>query len=234
MSESDAQLNAGLTDRRWLIVEAVVIAMVGVVPHLLNSFASYFTNSTESSTEIIASYLGHIGSSLGIIAVALFIAWSNPDGIGAFGLKRFRFLDAVHALAILAAAYMSLIVYSQMASPIYWAIHQGTTEDPYTFHDPTTVAGFTVAAIALALNGAAEELVLWSVLFTRLAQLSNNKPLSVAIVACTFASYHLYQGVFAMGGVVFMGLVFGGYFAWRGRIWPLIIAHALWDILLLI
>ncbi len=234
MSELDADIPPPLPDRRRLIVEAVVIAMVGVVPHAMNSLVGYLSGTAESSTEIIASYVGHIGSSMGIIAVALFIAWSNPEGVRAFGLHRFRFMDVAHAIAVAAAAFAAYLVYWNTIAPIYWAVNSGEPEQQFVFTGPSTISEYAVTSIALMFNGAAEELVLWSVLFTRLVRLWDNTVATVVFVAAVFASYHLYQGVFAMGGVACMGLIFGGYFAWRGRIWPLIIAHALWDLLLII
>lgn len=36
---------------------------------------------------------------------------------------------------------------------------------------------------------------------------------SVAVISCVFASYHIYQGPFAVGGVFLLGLVHGSLFA---------------------
>jgi CAAX protease family protein len=41
--------------------------------------------------------------------------------------------------------------------------------------------------------------------------------------------YHLYQGAIAAIGIVPIGLLFAIWYARTGRLWPLIIAHALWD-----
>lgn len=41
--------------------------------------------------------------------------------------------------------------------------------------------------------------------------------------------YHLYQGVAAVVGVLPLGLIFATWFAYQRRLWPLIIAHALFD-----
>lgn len=40
-------------------------------------------------------------------------------------------------------------------------------------------------------------------------------------------SYHLYQGPIAIVSIVPMGLLFGYYYARTGKLWPLILAHAL-------
>ena len=43
--------------------------------------------------------------------------------------------------------------------------------------------------------------------------------------------YHLYQGAVAAVSIVPIGLLLGIWFARTGRLWPLIVAHALWDFL---
>jgi len=46
-------------------------------------------------------------------------------------------------------------------------------------------------------------------------------------------SYHLYQGPIAIVSIIPMGLLFGYYYARTGRLWPLILAHAIMDFLAL-
>ena len=41
--------------------------------------------------------------------------------------------------------------------------------------------------------------------------------------------YHVYQGPSAGMGNAIMGLIFGSYFERTGRVWPLVIAHAVID-----
>ena len=43
--------------------------------------------------------------------------------------------------------------------------------------------------------------------------------------------YHLYQGAAAAISIVPIGLLLGIWYARTGRLWPLIVAHALWDFL---
>ena len=43
--------------------------------------------------------------------------------------------------------------------------------------------------------------------------------------------YHLYQGALAAISIVPSGLILGIWYARTGRLWPVIVAHALWDFL---
>lgn len=78
-------------------------------------------------------------------------------------------------------------------------------------------------------NGWAEEVIVVGYLLTRLRQLKVNPWLALAISSLLRGAYHLYQGFGGGLGNVAMGLVFG--YAWQrtGRLWPLILAHALID-----
>ena len=44
-------------------------------------------------------------------------------------------------------------------------------------------------------------------------------------------TYHLYQGIPGILLIVPMGLLFAAYYARRRTLWPLLVAHALWDFL---
>lgn len=43
--------------------------------------------------------------------------------------------------------------------------------------------------------------------------------------------YHLYQGVFGILSVIPIGLIFAYWYARTGRLWPLIVAHAIMDMI---
>ena len=47
-------------------------------------------------------------------------------------------------------------------------------------------------------------------------------------------AYHLYQGALATISIVPSGLILGIWYARTGRLWPVIVAHALWDFLPLV
>lgn len=84
-----------------------------------------------------------------------------------------------------------------------------------------------LAAVAAALL---EEVIAVGYLVTRLKDLAWSPRSAVVASALLRGSYHLYQGwPMALGNVV-MGLVFAGYFARKGRLGPLLAAHALLDL----
>ena len=84
-----------------------------------------------------------------------------------------------------------------------------------------------LSALAVALL---EEGIAVGYLVTRLRELAWRPWTSIAASAVLRGSYHLYQGwPMALGNAV-MGTVFAAYFAKRGRLGPLVVAHVVRDL----
>lgn len=78
-------------------------------------------------------------------------------------------------------------------------------------------------------NSAAEEILVVAYLISRLRRLGWSENSSLLASALLRGSYHLYQGLGGGLGNVVMGLVFGRYWQRTGKLWPLVVAHALID-----
>ncbi|GAA2018847.1 CPBP family intramembrane metalloprotease [Nakamurella flavida] len=79
-------------------------------------------------------------------------------------------------------------------------------------------------------NGFLEEILVVGYLLTRLDQLGVRPWVAIASSAVLRGSYHLYQGFGGFLGNAIMGVVFGYAYRRWGRIWPLVIAHTLLDV----
>lgn len=79
-------------------------------------------------------------------------------------------------------------------------------------------------------NALAEELLVVGYLITRLRQLGSGEGAAGLASAALRGSYHLYQGFGGFVGNLVMGLVFARIWQRTNRLWPLITAHALIDI----
>jgi membrane protease YdiL (CAAX protease family) len=88
----------------------------------------------------------------------------------------------------------------------------------------------TVLTISAAANAWAEEVLVVGYLITRLRQLGLKENASLAVSAVLRGSYHLYQGFGGFIGNVIMGLIFGRVWQRTNRLWPLVIAHTLLDV----
>jgi membrane protease YdiL (CAAX protease family) len=88
----------------------------------------------------------------------------------------------------------------------------------------------TTAVIISLLNPIFEEVFVCGYIVSALAKPGNVWPAIHASVAVRLL-YHLYQGPAGIIGVIPLGLLFAGYFARSRQLWPLLIAHALFDLI---
>jgi membrane protease YdiL (CAAX protease family) len=99
---------------------------------------------------------------------------------------------------------------------------------------PSTLTDTWWRPIALVISAAgnawAEETLVVGYLITRLRQLGFGENKSLAFSAVLRGSYHLYQGFGGFVGNLVMGLVFGRVWQRTNRLWPLVIAHTLLDV----
>jgi len=91
-----------------------------------------------------------------------------------------------------------------------------------------------VTVLIAAQNGFLEEVLVVGYLTTRLQQLRWPTVAVILGSAVLRGTYHLYQGYGAFVGNVIMGVIFGWLYLRFRRIWPLIIAHTLIDIVALV
>nr|ASV47124.1 CAAX protease family protein [uncultured bacterium] len=87
-----------------------------------------------------------------------------------------------------------------------------------------------VLVLSALMNSTLEEVVVVGYLITRLRQLGRGPAVAVGIAALLRGAYHLYQGFGGFLGNTVMGVVFGWFFLRTGRVMPLIVAHALLDV----
>ena len=87
-----------------------------------------------------------------------------------------------------------------------------------------------VLVASAAMNGILEEVVMIGYLFTRWLQAGWRAWVVVAVSALVRGSYHLYQGFGGFVGNVIMGAIFGVFYLRVKRLWPLVIAHTLLDV----
>ena len=95
-----------------------------------------------------------------------------------------------------------------------------------------TEAWWTVPVLVLAAveNAVLEEVVVVGYLLTRLGQAGWRPAAAIAASSIVRGSYHLYQGFGGFLGNVVMGVVFALWYRRTGRVGPLVVAHALIDI----
>ena len=79
-------------------------------------------------------------------------------------------------------------------------------------------------------NSIVEEVIVIGFVMRRLTQLGWGPWATIGTSAIVRGSYHLYQGIGGLLGNMAMGVLFGWLFVRWGRVMPLVVAHALIDI----
>ncbi|MGB6183436.1 MAG: type II CAAX endopeptidase family protein [Rhodococcus sp. (in: high G+C Gram-positive bacteria)] len=158
-------------------------------------------------------------------ALGLYLLWRSGIGPRAIGFARPRLRPHVlHGVGLAALIGIPGLLFYLAAV----ALDLNVTVLPSTLNDvwwrPVTL---TLSAIA---NSVAEEVLVVAWLISRLRALGWGENRSLLTSALLRGSYHLYQGFGAGVGNMVMGLIFGKYFQKTGRLWPLVIAHALIDV----
>jgi membrane protease YdiL (CAAX protease family) len=174
----------------------------------------------------LATQLTSIVFALAPVALVVYLARRNAEGIRAFGLGTERLtVDVAWGMAGgLGVAAIGLAIY---VAAVALKINRFVVPVPPLGHW-WTVPVLVLGALQTAL---AEEVIVAAYLIRRLEQLRVPGLWPVAVSALLRGSYHLYQGWGGFAGNVALGLAFGyAYRRWR-RTWPLVTAHFVVDVL---
>ena len=158
-------------------------------------------------------------------ALGGYLLWRSGVRLTSIGLRRPRIGPDVLAGAGLAA------VIGVPGLALYFgsrALGINLTVLPTTLGD--TWWRVPILVLAAVANAWAEEVLVVGYLITRLRQLGWRENSSVLTSAVLRGSYHLYQGLGGFVGNVLMGLVFGRFWQRTNRLWALIVAHTLLDV----
>ena len=132
------------------------------------------------------------------------------DALGSAGLAALIGVPGLGLYLVARAAGVSVTIAPSTLDDSWWRV-------------PVLIA-------SAAANSWAEEVVMVAYLITRLRQLGWSENSSLFAQALLRGSYHLYQGLGGFVGNIVMGLVFGRVWQRTNRLWMLVGAHALIDV----
>jgi membrane protease YdiL (CAAX protease family) len=132
------------------------------------------------------------------------------DALGAAGLAALIGVPGLGLYLVAQALGVSLTVQPSTLGDTWWRV--------------------PVLILSAGANAWAEEVVMIGYLITRLRQLGWSENRSLVVQALLRGSYHLYQGLGGFIGNLVMGLVFGRIWQRTNRLWALVGAHTLIDV----
>nr|WP_310315162.1 CPBP family intramembrane glutamic endopeptidase [Saccharothrix longispora] len=168
---------------------------------------------------------------LGVVQLAawgglgLYLLWRGGIRLRVLGLDRTRLgPDALGSLGLAAVIGIPGLVFYLVA----WNLGLNLAVQPATLDEAWWRSA--VLVLAAAGNAWAEEVLVVGYLITRLRQLGWRDGTALVASAVLRGSYHLYQGFGGFVGNVVMGLVFGWVWQRTNRLWVLVLAHTLLDV----
>ncbi|MET9203125.1 CPBP family intramembrane glutamic endopeptidase [Gordonia sp. NPDC003585] len=183
-------------------------------------------NPSRSEFDVIDA-IRQVMSGLRLFAIAalgVYLLWRSGVGFAQAGLRRLSpRRDVPPGLALAAVIGLPGLALVAVARALGVNAHLVPATADTWWQWPVLI----LVAVG---NAAAEEIIVVAYFITRLRQLGVGENRALAASAVLRGTYHLYQGLGAGLGNVVMGLVYGRYFQICGRTWPLVIAHAVIDV----
>jgi membrane protease YdiL (CAAX protease family) len=215
-----------------LALELALVLLFAFAPAVLGLIIDALTSPSDQSiqpTLVVALFS---------LVVLLALTWAPPVVIGVIllarrepfatiGLTRPSGRDLRAGLLLWIAGHLVVL----LLSPLFQGL--GTNEvDLLPTGLPTWFLVIDILAIALSA-GVTEEILVRGYAQTRLEQL--RMPAWLVIVAPTalWATLHVYEGLGGAMVIFGLGLLFAVYFQQTRRLWPIIIAHTLFDLTVL-
>ena len=182
--------------------------------------------SSEVETKLVPSVIS--------IGFELFLSWSpvlviafllarNREGWPGIGLTRFRGADLGMGGLLWVASFVLVLVLAQLFRFF------GQREVDF-LPEGLPLWFRAVQAVLIAVTaGVTEEIVVRGYAQTRLEQLRAPAAVVLLLPTVVWGALHVYQGVGAALTIFGLGLMYAWYFQRTRRLWPLILAHILFD-----
>lgn len=208
---------------RDLWCELSVVCAVSVIPSLLAALQSMDDPHPQSYASSAANLLV---LSICSAWVVIYLIRNNGESLADFGMVRPQFADVIVGILIVPL------------DELIWILYWNAIPFPVEVPPPTEMAlpASTLDHVLMVLSELAnafhEELVFRAYLITRLCILLKSRRRAIVIAAAVFASYHIYHGVIPVGGIFLFGLSYGILWLLFRRLWPLVIGHAVGNMVL--
>jgi membrane protease YdiL (CAAX protease family) len=213
---------------RMLRLELGLVLVLAFAPSVLGLL--FLALGPQGTSQVEAQVLPSLVS----LVIELFLSWSpvlvigfllarNREGWAGIGLTRFRAGDLGIGAVLWVASFILVLVLAQLFR------YFGQREVDFLPEGlPLWFRAFQAVFIAVTA-GVTEEIVVRGYAQTRLEQLRAPAAAILLLPTALWGVLHVYQGLGAALTIFGLGLMYAWYFQRTRRLWPLILAHILFD-----
>ncbi|TWT29218.1 CAAX amino terminal protease self- immunity [Posidoniimonas corsicana] len=215
--------------------DLLALLALAVLPDIANCFL-YSDSAWAGEYSVVDFTLQLIVRSIQVSVPLLVIMRLMRVDWAEYGFRPYRLArDTAVAFGLIVLSYFMAGVAAGLLTALGFDLHGvGEAVEHVSSESTSPLLALTLVLISSLANGFAEELAMRSFLITRLRSLGVPTEGAVLGSSCLFAAYHAYQGTYGMVSVLGVGLVFGAYFAWARRLWPVVTAHFLMDVIAMV
>ena len=228
-----------ITSRTALEVwaEVGVVLLVLLVPIYHSIFASLFhsipgagpPDEHSSLSELFRSTFKDISAG----TLLLYLMWRSEEPWSRFGLLR-----SIN-LTLDASIVLFVILINAAVSEGLFLLFDAAGLDkhpPEPVSAPAESASIAYAAlfVHICISAFFEELLMRGYFLPRFERLLHSTWVSLFLTALVFGGLHLDQGIEGVLVTSLAGLVYGGAFCWFRRLWPVVAAHIVYNLMVML
>jgi membrane protease YdiL (CAAX protease family) len=214
---------------RMLRLELGLVLLLAFSPGVLGLLLMALSpeNSSQVEAQLLPSLVSMIFEvflSFTPVLVIGFLLTRNREGWAGIGLTRFRAGDLGMGAILWVASFVLVLVLAQLFQ------YFGQREVDF-LPEGLPLWFRAVQAVMIAVTaGFTEEIVVRGYAQTRLEQLRAPVAVILLLPTALWGVLHVYQGPGAALTIFGLGLMYAWYFQRTRRLWPLILAHTLFDL----
>jgi membrane protease YdiL (CAAX protease family) len=211
--------------------EILTVLLIAAVPGFIIGLEGIGDPQSITTDIPTLELLAMVASAAGPAVLAYHFLWRDKRlGVAGFGRRSPSFVAGWGILGLV-AVYVALFTAAIVVGAIWFALG-GDVEEATGGAEADEVA-FTAASLAVAYvisitAGITEEIIFRAYAITRLAELGWRRAAFV-VPGVVFTLLHLYQGVIAVVLIGAITVAFTALYLWKRSIWPVMLAHALFD-----
>ena len=221
MAISDAIRNSGPRDRKILWIEFAVIFGYA---YIFSVATAWIPMGSPARSPLVTPY--RFTEEIAKLLPLLFIVAVADGTLKTIGVKRPVWkVDALLSVGLIAFMFfLEFGVAKGLPHDVYLRLRQ--MGRPSELHEEVFAGASLIAMLPATIASVAfQELLTRGYLMGRLRELTNTWWIPVLASTVLFGAWHLYQGPIGIFETALIGFVFGLVYMRTERIWPMIIAH---------